>query len=113
MINFHKDILLKIWEYDDTIKNNFQKCINEIKRLSADKNNLIICITDYIEYENKENINYIIKNKKKIINQKICNSHYKYRMINSDIIEYEIYYKNNEIKLVVYSIKYNNLLQKL
>ena len=31
MINFHKDILLKIWEYDDTIKNNFQKCINEIK----------------------------------------------------------------------------------
>lgn len=113
MIKFHRDILLKIWEYDDTIKNNFQKCINEIKRLSADKNNLIICVSDYIEYQNRKDLNYIIKNKKKIINQKICNSLYKNRIINSDIKEYEIYYKNNEIKLVVYYIKYNNyLLQK-
>ena len=112
MINLPNNILDKIWEYDDTIKNNFQKCINEINKLFENKNNLIICISDYIEYQNKENINYIIKNKKKIINQKICNSHYKFRMINSDIIEHEIYYKNNEIKLVVYCTKYNNLLQK-
>ena len=54
MINLPNNILDKIWEYDDTIKNNFQKCINEIKRLSADKNNLIISITDYIEYQIKK-----------------------------------------------------------
>lgn len=116
MNNLPNEILEIIWSFDSTFHEEYKKkCINEINKLFENKNNLIISITDYINYQNRKDLNYIIKNKKKIINQKICNSLYKHRIINSDIKEYEIYYRNNEIKLVVYYIKYNNnyLLQKL
>lgn len=108
MNNISNDIIIKIYEYDNTYKKIFNNCVIEINKISYYDNSIIVQVSDNVI--NKNDFSLIMEEYKRIKNKYKIDINIEKNRLNKKylIIEYEICKdKNSELKYIIYNNFYN------